>query len=83
MDYLDDFPYIFNFDFSLQKAFECELCELRPSSIRCPAGTWTVEAKTVLENLIRRSDKAFGKVVSLFSVWLKVKKETEQNIVRD
>ncbi|CAC5402912.1 TDRD9 [Mytilus coruscus] len=34
------------------QAVECKLCEIRPSPIKCPDGTWTVEAKEQFKHLV-------------------------------
>ena len=34
------------------KAFECQLCKVRPSTIKCPTGDWTVEACQRFRQLI-------------------------------
>ncbi|KAK7104950.1 ATP-dependent RNA helicase TDRD9-like [Littorina saxatilis] len=34
------------------QAFECELTEIRPSSVKCPDGNWTKEANTVFSSLV-------------------------------
>lgn len=34
------------------QAFECELMEIRPSSVKCPDGVWTEEAKKTFENMV-------------------------------
>lgn len=33
-------------------AFECELTEIRPSSVKCPDGKWTKEANNVFTNMV-------------------------------
>lgn len=35
-----------------QQAFECELTEIRPSSVKCPDSSWTREANTVFTNMV-------------------------------
>ncbi|XP_076442541.1 ATP-dependent RNA helicase TDRD9-like [Babylonia areolata] len=34
------------------QAIECELMEIRPSSVKCPDGRWTVEANMVFKNIV-------------------------------
>jgi len=34
------------------KAFECELCKVKPSAIKCAGGQWTQDARRRFQQLI-------------------------------
>ena len=47
------------------KAFECELCQLKPSPIKCPNGQWTPEAQNRFEQFVNAAKVLCIKVTML------------------
>jgi len=44
------------------KAFECELCKIKPSAIKCPTGQWTKDARAVFSQLITKATDYYATV---------------------
>lgn len=47
------------------QAFEVKLCGIRPCTVKCPDGEWSLKAKNFFKNLVATNEKKlYGKVNS-------------------
>jgi len=49
------------------KAFECDLCKIKPSNIKCPAGNWTMDARRRFEQFIINATDCYATVRGLLT----------------